>query len=63
MLFRSLEDCVKKDPKNAGYFYHLGMAYSKNGDSRAAKEALTKALNLDANLPQAAEVKSIIAKL
>jgi tetratricopeptide (TPR) repeat protein len=58
-----LRDCVKQEPKNAVYFYHLGMAYSKNGDSALAKEALTQALSLNPNMPQASEIKSVLQKL
>jgi len=58
-----LRDCVRQDPKNATYFYHLGMAYSGNGDSAQAKEALSQALNLNPNIPQASEIKSVLQRL
>jgi len=58
-----LRDCVKQEPKNAAFFYRLGMAYSKNGDTAQAREALTQALNLDPGMPQASEIKSVLQKL
>jgi tetratricopeptide (TPR) repeat protein len=58
-----LRDCVKQEPENAVYFYHLGMAYSKNGNPAQAKEALTQALNLNPNIPQAMEIKDVIDSL
>jgi tetratricopeptide (TPR) repeat protein len=58
-----LRDCIKQEPKNAVYFYHIGMAYSKNGDSAPAREALQQALSLDPNIPEASEIKSVLQKL
>lgn len=58
-----LRDCIKHDPKNAIYLYHLGMAYSKNGNQAQAKEALTQALDLNPDMPQASEISSILETL
>ena len=58
-----LMDCVKQDPKNAVYSYHLGMAYLKNGNTDQAREALTRALDLNPDMPQASEINSVIQEL
>jgi len=57
------EECRKKEPQNATYLYHLGMSYYKSGDQRRAKEFLSQAIKLDVNLPQAVEIKNILAKV
>jgi Flp pilus assembly protein TadD len=58
-----LRDIVRDEPTNALYFYHLGMAYYQNGDRNLARETLTQALNLDPNMPQASEIRSVLQKL
>ena len=55
-----LRDCVKQEPKNAVCFYHLGMAYLKNGNPNQAREALTRALDLNPDMPQASEIISVL---
>jgi tetratricopeptide (TPR) repeat protein len=57
-----LQECVKKEPQNATYQFHLGMSYYKNGDQRRAKESLAQAIKLDPNLPGIAEARSIISR-
>jgi Tfp pilus assembly protein PilF len=56
-------ECIKKEPKNATFHYHIGMSYLKNGEESKAKGALTQALKLNPNLPEISEVNSILAKL
>jgi tetratricopeptide (TPR) repeat protein len=58
-----LEECVKKEPQNATYQYHLGMSYYRSGDAGRAKERLLQALKLDPNLQAKAEIQTILAKL
>ncbi|HEY3884197.1 MAG TPA: tetratricopeptide repeat protein [Vicinamibacterales bacterium] len=40
----SLEDCIRKDPGNVEYLFHLGMAYAKLGDKSKARDALNRAI-------------------
>lgn len=54
---------VEKDPKNAVYLYHLGMAYAGNGDKDKARAALEKALALDANFNGAAQARETLSGL
>jgi Flp pilus assembly protein TadD len=41
------EEAVKKEPGNATYHYHLGLAYQKLNDSARAKAELQKAISVD----------------
>jgi tetratricopeptide (TPR) repeat protein len=51
------EDAVKKDPANATYHYHLGLAYQKLNDSARAKTELQKAISVDPKSPVAEEAR------
>jgi Flp pilus assembly protein TadD len=42
----ALESAVKGDPKSAQYYFHLGIAHSKNGSRQKAREVLDAALKL-----------------
>jgi Flp pilus assembly protein TadD len=57
-----LKEAADKLPDQATVRYHLGMAYYKNGQVEQAKKELNRALQLDPNLPGAAEVKEILQK-
>jgi tetratricopeptide (TPR) repeat protein len=58
-----LEDAVAKEPKNAGYLYHLGAAYAGTGDKTKARAALDKALNLGLSAADAAAAKRVLEGL
>jgi Tfp pilus assembly protein PilF len=58
-----LQQALEKDPKNATYHYHLGLAYAKAGDAVKAKATLEPALKLDPNAADAAEAKKVLASL
>jgi Flp pilus assembly protein TadD len=58
-----LEDAVAKEPKNAGYLYHLGAAYAGTGDKTKARAALDKALNLGLSAADAAAAKRVLDAL
>jgi tetratricopeptide (TPR) repeat protein len=55
------ENCVKKDPGNAAYHYHLGIAYSKAGRSAQARASLQLALTKNPDAATAQDVKRAIA--
>ncbi len=63
MAVSPLLQSVQKDPKNATYHYHLGMAYVGSGDKDKARAALQKALALDGNFNGAAEARQTLADL
>lgn len=54
---------IEKDPKNAIYHYHLGMAYAGNGEKDKARAALERALSLDANFDGAAQARVTLTGL
>lgn len=60
---RLLRNSVQKDPKNASYNYHLGVAYYRNGEKREAEQALQVALKLEPNFGNAADAKQILEAL
>jgi Flp pilus assembly protein TadD len=44
---------VSKDPENAVFHYHLGLALAGAGDHAKAKESLQTALKLQPSFPDA----------
>jgi putative PEP-CTERM system TPR-repeat lipoprotein len=58
-----LRDAVAREPRNASFQYHLGLAYARGEDSKKAREALERALSLDPKSPLAAEARSALASL
>ena len=63
MAVAPLLQSVQKDPKNATYHYHLGMAYAGSGDKERARASLQKALSLDANFSGATEARQALSEL
>jgi Flp pilus assembly protein TadD len=59
----ALRDAVDKDPQNASFQYHLGMAHAATGDAVQARAALQKALLLASEFDGAAEAKAALSKL
>jgi putative PEP-CTERM system TPR-repeat lipoprotein len=58
-----LEASAKKDPRNWIYQYHLGLAYSKAGEKLKARQALERALAINASFPGAEEARKTLAGL
>src|SRR6185436_9693567 len=58
-----LERSVKKDPANAQFQYHLGVAYLQSGDKTKAREALDRALALGLSNSEAAEAAKALASV
>jgi Flp pilus assembly protein TadD len=60
-LFRSaapmFEEAVKREPGNATYHYHLGLAYQKLNDAGRAKVELQKAINVNPKSAVAEEAR------
>jgi tetratricopeptide (TPR) repeat protein len=55
--------CVESDAKNGTYQYHLGLAYAKNGDTVAARQALSTAITLPLDAPSVADARKVLASL
>ena len=56
-------ESVKKDPKNAGYAAHLGLAYAKAGDKLKAAESLRRAFRLGTGFPDEAEARVTLSSI
>ena len=54
---------IEKDPLNAAYHYHLGLAYVKSGDTARGRPAIERALQLKPDFQGAAEAKQTLAGL
>jgi tetratricopeptide (TPR) repeat protein len=57
------EQAVKKDPSNATYHYHLGLAYQMNKDSTKARTELHEVLRINPNFADATAVKQALAAM
>ena len=60
---RLLRNSVQRDPQNASYNYHIGVAYYRNGQKHEAEQALQTALKLDPNSGSAHDAKQILEAL
>jgi Flp pilus assembly protein TadD len=58
-----LKRAVELETRNATIFYHLGMTYYKLGRRAEAASALKHALQLEETIPQAAEIRALLAEL
>ncbi len=63
LAIREFEDCVKNDPTNPLYHFHLGLAFAKNGNRESAKKSLETALRLKPNFDGAVEATRVLATL
>ena len=63
LAISTLKAIAEKDPGNAVYRYHLGLAYASAGDSTRAKQSLTQALALEADFQGAREAKDLLGSL
>jgi Flp pilus assembly protein TadD len=59
----SLENSTLKQPTNATYAYHLGLAYHQNGDMAQAKKELERALKLKPDFEGAPHAKQILESI
>jgi tetratricopeptide (TPR) repeat protein len=57
-----LEQAIQKQPKNATYHFHIGLAYQQKNDQSKAATHLKKALELNPEGPHAAAIKDALAK-
>lgn len=55
--------CIAKNGNNPIYYYHLGMAYAKNGDDGKARVALNQALKIAPDFPGNEEAKRALREL
>jgi len=54
------KEAVKKDPDNAIFNYHLGLAYAKTGQAALARQQLDRAVKLKLNSPEVEELRRAV---
>jgi tetratricopeptide (TPR) repeat protein len=59
----TLRRSVDRQPDNALYQYHLGVAYLKAGDKERARKALEGAMKADPKFEHAADARTILASI
>lgn len=63
LALEPLQRSISKEPRNALYRYHLGLAYLKVGDTKNARTSLEQALRLELDSGSATEAKKVLASL
>ncbi|HEY6359899.1 MAG TPA: tetratricopeptide repeat protein [Vicinamibacterales bacterium] len=63
LAVEALEQSVQKDPDDAVYLYHLGMAYAGQGDRTRARSALDRALALNPGFDGAEQARRVSVEL
>ena len=58
-----LKESAAQLPDSAEVHFHLGMTHYKLGDKPAARQALTRALELDATFPGAVDARHVLSQL
>jgi cellulose synthase operon protein C len=54
------KEAVKKEPENALYNYHLGLAYAKNGQASLAKQQLDRVVKIKPNFPEIEQLRQAV---
>ncbi len=58
-----LKGLTSKQPKNATFHYHLGVAQSQKGDKAAARQSLQTALTLQPSRDEEAKIRELLSKV
>lgn len=58
-----LRSTVERDPGNAMYQYHLGLAHAKAGNTSQARDALQRALKNNPRFPGASNARAVLGTL
>jgi cellulose synthase operon protein C len=56
------KEAVKKEPDNALFNYHLGLAYAKTGQAGLAKQQLDRVVKIKPNFPDVDELRRALAE-
>ena len=57
------KEAVKKEPDNALFNYHLGLAYAKSGQAALARQQLDRVVKLKPNFPDVDELRKAVAEI
>jgi cytochrome c-type biogenesis protein CcmH/NrfG len=60
LAIRAFEDSIAKNPNNATFHYHLGLASAKQGNLARARRSYQTALKLRPNYPEAQQALKTI---
>jgi tetratricopeptide (TPR) repeat protein len=63
LAISTIKISAEKDPGNATYHYHLGLAYASAGDSARAKQSLARALQLSTEFDGARQARDLLNSL
>jgi tetratricopeptide (TPR) repeat protein len=56
------KEAVKKEPENALFNYHLGLAYAKSGQVGLARQQLDRVVKIKPNFPEVEELRRAVAE-
>jgi tetratricopeptide (TPR) repeat protein len=56
------KEAVKKEPDNALFNYHLGLAYAKSGQAGLARQQLERVVKIKPNFPKVEELRRAVAE-
>jgi tetratricopeptide (TPR) repeat protein len=56
------KEAVKKEPDNALFNYHLGLAYAKSGQAALARQQLDRVVKLKPNFPEVDQLRKAVAE-
>ena len=56
------KEAVQKEPDNALFNYHLGLAYAKSGQVNLAKQQLDRVVRIKPNFPEVEELRRAVAE-
>ena len=56
------KEAVKKEPDNALFNYHLGLAYAKSGKAALARQQLDRVVKIKPNFPEVEELRKAVAE-
>jgi len=63
LAIRAFNDGLVKEPNNASFMAHLGLAYAKHGEFAKARETLQKALAISQDFHDVNEARAMLASL
>jgi Flp pilus assembly protein TadD len=56
------KEAVRKEPENALFNYHLGLAYAKSGQVGLARQQLDRVVKIKPNFPEVEELRRAVAE-
>jgi len=57
------KEAVKKEPDNALFNYHLGLAYARSGQAALARQQLDRVVKIKPDFPKIEELRQALAEI